>query len=297
MVRQPEFKKGSVELLIKAGCFDGFIPLENFFLEKAVLLHNAEQYVSQLEKHEKERKSGQMGLFGDAQNNGFEIHIQRNVKPLTLQEEFQNEVALFGFYLSGKLFNHYSTQFGKVSCCNSDLISRMKPGTGILLCGFINEVIVKTGSNNKLYAIMTLDNGADNFRFYLFSEKYEQFKNYLVLNNFVMLRVSLVEGKKGIQSEITSIKPIDSLPAERFSLLHICLEGEEASPEIKESLSKIKEIVDNPKNQGTIQMVFHIISSKDCHSIYVSDKFRLAYSSGLVKQIEALPNLKGFWLF
>ena len=235
-IKHDEFKKGSVEILIKAGCFDSFYPPEKNLLEKAVLLHNLDTYVSQVEKNIKDKKQGRLSLFGGPDGAGH-IETQVNVSPLTLKDDFSNEVALFGFYLSGKLFQYHKIQYGLVSHCSGDLISKLKPGTYILLCGFITDLIIKTGSNNKSYAIFTLDNGTGSFKIFLFSEKFLMFKNFLVQHNFIMMKCAVAEGKGGNILEVSSIKPIELLPQERFTELHIFLESSD-SPGVPENPSE-----------------------------------------------------------
>ncbi len=297
IMKYVEFKKGAVEILIKAGCFDNFFSEENYLQEKSILLHNLEVYIDQAQKHEKDKKAGQMGLFGSHENNGFEIHTNRNFPPLTLKEEFENEVSIFGFYLSGKLFSHHMKNFGRISCCSNQITSRLKPGTGILIWGFIQEVQIKIANNKKNYAIILLDNGFDNFKFFLFSEKYDQFKNLLVENNFIMIRFNIVEGNKGIQYDVVNIKPIEYLRQERFTQLHICFEGEEASEEIKNFLNEIKTMLDNPINKGITQFVFHIFSNQGNFTVYSSDKYRIRYSNSLMDKIENMSDIQAYWLY
>ncbi len=297
IIKYSEFKKAAVEILIKAGCFDGFYNEENYLQEKAILLHNLEITINQFLSQEKEKKTGQMGLFGSHVNNGFDIHIQRNVNPLTLKEEFENEVSLFGFYLSGKLFSHHTKKFGKISHCTNETISRLKPGTGVLIWGFIMEVQIKIASNKKNYAIVTIDNGQDSFKFFIFSEKYEQLKSEIIENNFVMARFILTLGSRGIQYEITDIKPIQYLNHERFTQLHICLEGEDTSEDTVKSLSIIKALALDQKNKGITQFQFHITSDKGCFTISAAEKYRIKFSSGLMDKITEIPNLKGYWLY
>lgn len=297
VMKYSEFKKASVEILIKAGCFDPFFAPEESLKEKAVLLHNYDFYVNQAQKHEKDKKAGQMGLFGEPENGGFDIHINRNVPPITIKDEFENELALFGFYLSGKLFSHHSGEFGKISSCSSNLVSKLKKGTGVLIWGFISEVIVKMTSRNKPYAIFTIDNGTDNFRFFVFSEKYEQFQNQIVANNFVMIKMVVSEGKNGVQYEVSSVKPVSLIGKERFTQLHICLDGEDVPEAMEKDLEGIKKIALDPKNRGIIQLVFHIISGQSSTAIQAAGKYNIKYDLKMMDTISSLPTVKGYWFF
>jgi DNA polymerase-3 subunit alpha len=295
-IKHAEFKKGSVEILIKAGCFDNFYPPEKNLLEKAVLLHNLDTYVNQVEKNMKDKKQGRLNLFGGPDGGGH-IETKADVAPLTLKEDFANEVALFGFYLSGKLFQYHKIQYGTVSHCSGELISRLKPGTYMLLCGFINDLIIKTGSNNKSYAIFTLDNGTGSFKIFLFSEKYIMFKNFLIQHNFIMMKCAVAEGKGGNILEVSSIKPIELLPQERFTELHIFLENSESAPGPGESLGFLKNIISSPSSRGMIRIIFHIVSDKEREVIHASERYSVKYTGSLMREIAALPNILGYWLY
>ncbi len=295
-IKHSEFKKGSVEILIKAGCFDCFYPPEKNLLEKSILLHNLNTYILQVEKNIKDKKEGRLYLF-DGEESGGHVETQININPLTLKDDFDNEVSLFGFYLSGKLFQYHKIQYGLVSHCSLDLVTRLKPGTCILLCGFINNLSVKTGSNNKSYAIFTLDNGISNYKIYLFSEKYNMFKKYLTRHSFIIMRCSVTEGRGGNILEVSSIKPIEQLPQERFTELHICLEGDDKDNNTGQSLASLKKTAENPTSRGTIKIVFHIIRDREMEVIYASDRFSIKYSNTLMREIADLPNLLGYWLY
>ncbi len=295
-IRYDEFKKSAVEILIKAGFFDCFYRPEKNLLEKAVLLHNLDSYIQQVEKNLKDKKEGRLNLFGDARSVGH-IETQSNVEPLTLKDDFDNEVSLFGFYLSGKLFQYHKIQYGTISHCSADLVSRLKPGTYFLLCGFINDLVIKTGNNNKSYAIFTLDNGIGNFKIYLFSEKYIMFKDFLIRHNFIMMKCTVAEGKGGNILEVSGIKPIESLPQERFTELHICLESMDNKDNTGQSLLSLKKIAEDPASQGMIRIIFHIVGDKEREVIHASDRFRVKYSNALMREIAGLPGMLGYWLY
>lgn len=298
MMKYSEFKKASVEILIKAGCFDSFYPSQDLLKEKAVLLHNLDFYVGQAQKHLKDKKSGQMGLFGNPENGGFDIHINTNVKPVTIRDEFEHELALFGFYLSGKLFSHHTGEFGKISRCSANLISKLKKGTGVLLWGFIHDITIKLANNRKNYAIFSLDNGTDHFKFFLFSEKYEQFQQLIVENNFVMMKVTVTEGRNGgIQYEVAGMKPIAGIGKERFTQLHICLDGEDSPQAMEENLNSIRSIAGSDKNRGIIQLIFHIIGTGETATIQASNKYNIKYDLAMMDAIASLPTVKGYWFF
>jgi len=295
MIKYPEFKKASIEILIKAGCFDRFFSIEKILQEKANLLYNLDAYISAIQKKMEDQKSGKMGLFDGSE--GDHLYLKNNIKPLSLKEEFENEVSIFGFYLSGKLFEHYSKQFGLLSHCSQEIISKLSSGTGVLIWGFINNLSLKIATNNKTYAIMSVDNGIANLKFYLFSEKYEQYKSCLVENNFVMIRMNVTEGKNGNQFEIVSIKPIQYLPQERFTELHICLENNDTFLPVKEHLQKIKKMAEEPSSRGIINIIFHVIANNKSITIRSSDKYRIKYSTDLMREISRITDIKGYWLY
>jgi DNA polymerase-3 subunit alpha len=296
MIKYAEFKKGAVEILIKAGCFDAFFSQKDCLQEKAILLYNLDGLIVQKQKREKDKKLGQIGLFFGTQGEE-EIHIQRNVPPLSLKDDFQNEVSLFGFYLSGKLFSHHSNQFGKISSCTKELINRLKIGTGVLVWGFIREVTIKVANNKKNYVIFSIDNGLDSFKLYLFSEKYEQFQNQIVENHFVAAKLVLSEGKNGIQYEVAGIKPLESIRDEKFTQLHICLDEGYSVEEARKHLGNLRETALSDQSRGMIQLVFHIVNHKESQTILASDKFRVRYSTVLMDQILKFPNIKGYWFY
>jgi DNA polymerase-3 subunit alpha len=299
MYKNPEFKRNGIETLVKAGAFDSLIPADKYLQEKAVILSNLEAWIDQVQKQTKEKEGGQLALFGSDDAGGLDIHINRAVKPLTQKEDFENEVSVFGFYLSGRLFDAHADVIGLVSNCSTSLFEKVRIGTGVLLWGFVGEVAVKTAVNGKPYAVFTIDNGKDVFRFFLFSEKYDMYKAHLVANNFVMVKVLIKEGKKGRKADVTDVKPVGEVLKQRFGEIHVCVDKHAVGGDrvFVETLASVKREAELPENRGQMRFVFHVIDGADSSVIDAGDRFRVRYSAAMLQHIAKLPGMLGYWLY
>jgi DNA polymerase-3 subunit alpha len=293
-----EFKKNTLEILVRCGGMDSVISGEDPFMEKAVLLNNIDCYISQILQEQKEKEIGQLGLF-DNGDGGCDIHLNRKCKPLTLKEDFENELQTLGFYLTGKLFSSVIGKIGDITRYTHSLQSRLKQGTPVYLWGYISDIQIKTGARNSQYAIFNLETIGDSFRFFLFSEKYEQFKPFIQPTAFVCVRVVITQGNNGLQYDVASVRPIDDLTGAResFTQLHMYIENALTGNGFADKLDKLREIAREQSDRGQIKLVFHTFEENTPVTVTASDRYSTRYSRELIEHIKTLPNLKGYWMY
>ena len=297
MVKYDDFKKVGVEILLKAGAFDAILPQGNYLLEKAVLFTNLDGIINQINQNIKDKNTGQMGLFGDGENGEAEYHISRNVKPWTLMEDFANEVESFGFYLSRKIFNNIRSQFGEITTYSDTVLPMLCERSGITLLGFVNEPEVKQNQRGKSYIMFELDNGDQSQRFVLFSDLYDKYKDLLTQSNFVLMKVIVKTGNRGRQLEVVSVSGIDSIRKERFSQLHICIDGNDAGEEFRMAAAHFLEVVKRDELRGAHQIVFHTMKDDEPVAVFASERYSVKMSEALIAEVKKLPGLKAFWLY
>ncbi len=300
MIAYPEFKKNSAEILVKAGAFDGLIDQKELLQKKSVLLANVNNFISQIEKNKREKEIGQLGLFGEAENNGFDIHIDEKVKPLTLRDEFKNEIEVFGFYLSKRIFDIQTRKYGAISDYSDCLRYNLKAGTRIFLWGYITEVSFKIGARKSEYAIIELDNGREMFKFFLFDrhndKKLSQFRPLLVENNFVSVRLEVSENKeRGNQYDILEIRSLEHLDKERFKELNLFIENNSHPEELRLGMERFRQVLQ--RHHGSMRLIIHSTKNGKPDRVFCSNKYALSYSPEILDEVKKLPGLKGAWVF
>ncbi len=298
MQSKEDFKKSAVDLLIRSGAFDSFMDTKNYLQEKAILLKNLEPYLSQLSRNQKAVQKGELGLFGDLQEGGHEIHINKNVPPFTLEEEFQSEMDIFGFYLSGKIFEMYQNSYGEISHYKQEFQSHINVGTGISMWGFISDVFVKKGQRGNEFALFDFENGLETYRFFLPPQQCANFKNQLQENKFIFLKFSVVESKKrGLDYEVKEIRPMTYMNKMRFSKVHIYIDGSDSQTILK-SLKSFKAAIDAPEYKGICTLIFHFEQDgQQPMQVESGDRYRVKPSLALIEAIRQIHGIRGWWLY
>ena len=294
-----EFKKNTLEILLRCGALDNIIEGDEKMLEKAVLLNNVDCYISQIQQENKQKEIGQLSLFDNGGNGDCTIHMNRKCTPVSLKDDFENELQTLGFYLSGKLFRSVIDKVGDITSYRHTLQSRLRQGTPLYLWGYISEVTIKTGARNSQYAVFNFETQHDSFRFFLFSEKYEQFKPFVQPNAFVCVRAVITMGNNGLQYDVLSVKPIDDLlgARETFNELHIFLDNNHTENGFREKIERIRNMAREDSNRGQLRMIFHTFEENLPVTVSASGRFVTRYSKELIAEVKALPNLKGYWMY
>lgn len=296
MLPKSSFQKSSAELLLQAGAFDRLITEEtqgnmnDFLKEKAILLRNLDSLMGQIEKNKKEEQLGFMGLFGEAEDNGFEVRLNENVKPLSLREEFENERKAFGFYLSGAIFEQIKNQFGDISRFSSDFVNFLKTETPVTLIGYLSEVQIKEGKRGNPFAILTFETALDSYRFFLFGENYTRNEVFLKPFEFLVLRGKISDGRNGTELTVESFLPMNGLKSTTFSTLNIFVEN----PDSLSPFENLKTVLTD--NRGICRVNFHIFKDNSPHCLQAGSQMTVRYSHELFDHLLKTESVRGFWL-
>ena len=157
------------------------------FLEKAI------RYGA---KHQENLNSSQTNLFGDDSKEQIqEIKIPECESWGTL-ELLKKEKAVVGVYISAHPLDDFKREMKYFSSATFDILSDLDPLVNRDLCfgGIINDVehlLTKTG---KGWGKFTIEDFSDQYEFKIFGEEYLKFRHFILPNNFVRLRVRVVEG-------------------------------------------------------------------------------------------------------
>ena len=190
--------KKAIENLTLAGGLDSFGSYHRaqyfnpdgdgvLFLEKAI------RYGA---KHQENLNSSQTNLFGDdSQEQIQEIQIPECESWGTL-ELLKKEKAVVGIYISAHPLDDFKREMKYFSSATFDILSDLDPlvNRDLSFGGIINDVehlVTKTG---KGWGKFTIEDFSDQYEFKIFGEDYLKFRHFILPNNFVRLRLRVVEG-------------------------------------------------------------------------------------------------------
>ena len=190
--------KKAIENLTLAGGLDSFGSYHRaqyfnpdgdgvLFLEKAI------RYGA---KHQENLNSSQTNLFGDdSQEQIQEIQIPECESWGTL-ELLKKEKAVVGIYISAHPLDDFKREMKYFSSATFDVLNDLDPlvNRDLSFGGIINDVehlVTKTG---KGWGKFTIEDFSDQYEFKIFGEDYLKFRHFILPNNFVRLRLRVLEG-------------------------------------------------------------------------------------------------------
>ncbi|HET7320486.1 MAG TPA: DNA polymerase III subunit alpha, partial [Candidatus Saccharimonadales bacterium] len=175
----------AMESLVKAGAFDRFS-------DRSTLLHNLDMLLAFAARLQKQASSGQVDLFGNAEEPLVERVELKLDKPLTVydtREQLMWERELLGLYLSQHPLEVFETFLSEKTIP----LSSIKPehdGKAVTVGGAISDVRDITTKNGKKMAFVKLEDQTGEIEAILFPNAYQQ-----TLGIWERDKVVLVRGK------------------------------------------------------------------------------------------------------
>lgn len=296
MLRHEDFKKTGVEVLLKAGGFDSLYSNESRLLEKAVLLHNLDGYIEHASQSRKEKARGQLSLFGENGQDDFSHHINRSVPPLSLEDEFRHEVSVFGFYLSGRVYQHYQSQYGDICRYNHSLLPLLPSGTPVLVWGFVSGLLIKNAESKRAWASFSVDTPQETLRLVVLSDKYDRFRTRLREDAFVLIKLVTSQSEKGPRYEVADIQDIQAIRSLKFTELHIVIDPGQNAAGLSTHLEALRDLA--VQEQGSqYKLIFHTLQDGRYLTIQGSDRYRVKLSHSLLTALESMPPVTSWWVY
>ena len=92
------------------------------------------------------------------------------------------------------------------SFCNANVSMFKSPkeyvGNELTIAGVITELEHRVSRQGKGWASFTLEDYIDSHEFRIFGEDYLKFKHFIVLNNFIHIKITIIEGWKNKETGI-----------------------------------------------------------------------------------------------
>ncbi|MGL5721759.1 MAG: hypothetical protein ACRCY4_05100, partial [Brevinema sp.] len=291
-------RKVSLELLISIGAFDAFFDPENLLQEKAIYLHQ-NNLDSLYRKFEKE-VSTENSLFSTeeivaASGDG----LSRNVAPRTEEDEYADEIRIFGFSFVGRIFDTVFEKYGKYSSYKETLKEVLAVGTPICMMGHVTQIEEVAGQRGN-WGRFTLSTEKEKFFFTLFRDRWENFKNSGIKEKaflYVRAKISEFQRKDGTISRSYDVLDFCKLDQKKplVSELHLFIDQTEPSPALTEVLSEIKiRAKKEYLEQARITLKLYL-PCQDGFKVYpAGSELRLFYNMDLCKILDT-PEIHSFW--
>ena len=189
--------KKAFDGLTAAGAFDSFnINRSQYFYHNGDGITFIEKILKHGNKFQENKNSSQVSLFSGINDLQISNPIIPNVDPWPTIEKLTKEKEVVGIYISGHPLDDFKVEMD--SFCNADVSIFKSPkefiNKEITVAGVITEVEHKVSRQGKGWGLFVLEDYVDSYNFRIFGEEYLRFKHFLNLNNFLYVKIKIIEG-------------------------------------------------------------------------------------------------------
>jgi DNA polymerase-3 subunit alpha len=203
-----------IESFIKAGAMDS---LEGNRAQLYAVIDSAMESGQRLQK---DRESGQGGLFGDLMG-GSEAPPDAPLPELpnwTRQEKLAGEKELLGIYVTGHPLDDFEDKVSELATHYTDTLEDLPRGAEVAICGILTGILRRRNKDGKLWASMQIEDRKGAVEGMAFSTQYEGLLPCLIEDKPMLIRGLVLpeEGappKISIQSMVTLENASVNLPS------------------------------------------------------------------------------------
>jgi len=243
-------------------------------------------------KEQSEKNAAQQSLFGG--DGGMEIPLPKvpYCEPYGELEKLKIEKEVVGFYISGHPLDQFKFEidsFAKSKFSDlHDLENRI--GTEITVAGIVTEVVHRVTKNGKPFGILTMEGYEDNHTFYLFSDDYIRFKEFMVNGWFLYIKGVVVTKQWGDQRPEYKIGSIQLLSEIRDKLSKSIMVNIKPASVNMQIISQIEEIM--AQHPGNCSLKVNLVEESENISVdLLSRKFLVSPNDEFLKSLESIPEI------
>lgn len=189
--------KKAIEALAMSGAFDSLHNINRsayFFTDN----NSNETFIDKAIKHvnniQLRQNTQQASLFGDAEELQISDPAFPICEPWDINVKLQKEREIIGFFVSGHpldTYKHEMKHFCHSTIAEVKATESYKKDKEFTFGGIITEVAHKLTKTGKPMGVFTMEDFTDNKEFFLFSDKYIQYKNFLEKNYHIYVKAKV----------------------------------------------------------------------------------------------------------
>ncbi|MBP2665170.1 MAG: dnaE [Firmicutes bacterium] len=222
--------KRVLESLIKCGAFD------STGWRRSQLLAVSEQAVDLAASRQKDKASGQMGLFGDEPTDAFQELIPPDMEELPKPQILAMEKEMTGFFVTGHPLDEYREQLKGLSPIGTLVSNECTDNQTVQIAGIVMAAKRIPTKNGETMCFVTLEDFTGAIEVIAFPRTFERAGPLLTVDRAITVRgrVSITDDKIKIIAE--SVKPLGQKNAQE---VRINIRREQETPEIFDRLKQI----------------------------------------------------------
>jgi DNA polymerase-3 subunit alpha len=282
-VDQRAVNKRVLESLIKSGAFDGVAS------NRAALMAVLDRAIEYGARAQRDKLSGQTGLFGDALAEAVEEPALPSVPQWSKKESLALEKEALGFYASGHPLEDYADAIKGLTRFDTGNIEEATHGDQVALGGIIVELATKTTKKGDRFALFRLEDQFGSVKVVCWPEQFNKYKNLLQSDEVVLVKGKLElsdEGGAGAGATIV-VQEIHQLERARSSAARAIIVRMPERSVTASGLASLGDIIS--RHQGSASVLLQV-ETDDGLAVQLRPQqfFRVNVSPELTAEIEKM---------
>ena len=147
-------------------------------------------------KYQENLNSSQTSLFSDATNETYQDLSIPSCEPWSNLVRLKKEKEVVGIYISSHPLDDFTHEMKHFMNISLNRLGDLNPlvNRELSLGGIVNDVQHLESRNGKGWARFALEDFTDQYEFRIFGEDYLKYRHFLVVNQFIRIRLMIREG-------------------------------------------------------------------------------------------------------
>jgi DNA polymerase-3 subunit alpha len=249
--------KKAMESLAYGGGLDSFEGMH-----RRQYFHPSEKYGSLIEHALKYGNAYQLqlaqasnSLFGDSEDAMIPEPTIPECEPWALIEKLTLEKEVTGIYISGHPLDDYKVELGAHTNCPLEKVEDRRDGQMLKLAGIVVEAQHRISKKGTGWGRFTVQDFNGSLEFALFSDDYQNFKNFLEVGQVLHMEGKMEKrwGGEEYSFRLKAVSLLETVGEEKTSCITIKLPLEAITPYFMDTFDKMCE---EHKGKHTLKIVF-----------------------------------------
>jgi len=284
----------AIESLVKAGAFD------SFGARRSQLLAAVDRALQSGASAAADRRSGQLGLFGDDDDEADEAAAASlpDVPDWDERDQLAKEKEVLGYYLSSHPLAEYEEKLTTYCSHNTIQAAALKHRSEVMLGGMLASIKFSHTKNPKpgkpsRYAMFDLEDKAGIMRTIIWPEQFERFGEYIQPDAILVVRGSIDKrpGSEDANLIVNEVIPLDDLEKRYTRGVRVRVSEEKHG---LKRLDQLHEILRGYPGSCDVQLSLWLADGKRVHC--KCDDFRVEINAEMLTRVDQLLGTGNFRL-
>lgn len=261
--------KRVIESLIKCGAFD------SLGVRRAQLLAVLDQAIDAAVVRQKDKSSGQMGLFGEDTLSGMQDIVLPDIAEMPKDQLLALEKEMTGFYVSGHPLDKYRDKLKNLPGIGELIGENFKDGQIIRVGGIISSSKRITTRSGEMMCFFTLEDFTSEIEVVVFPRVFEKTSRIIMPDTPIMVTGKLNINEESAKILADHVVSLDETNSEVRLKIRKDQENDIVFSALKDVFAKYK---------GTTQVYMHLVDSR--RVIKTERQFWIEPSSAAIEALE-----------